>query len=262
MGIRETTIYYYFDGKQGILEELLRRYAEKQIKGSAQALSTVYEIKRLGKASQSLLLDLYRAHMDRTITPERFAYERIMRLEQNRNPGLAKSFYKHAFTEPIAAFGVILRTFQKTGLFEDSLDVDHLKQHIVYLQRALMESYLLLGKVNPEDIEAYKDDVADHLAYLFRLYGVAEEVPVQDHLCLWYGRLIVETWPELMKWVVLRFDDFGLMDEFFELLKKAPDLYALGQKKYKELQDLGPEVFARTDFEDSLYVEEWMGPTP
>lgn len=262
VGVRETTIYYYFDGKDGILDELTVRHNEKMALILNQALKSVYAVRHYGKITREIIrfilnAHLLNAHLERLISVDNFHYERIMDVEKFRNPHSGKLHYEQVETRPQRTFELILLTIQYSGMLPDDFDVSRMAEICHYIFRASIEKHLLLGDATDETLLACRDNILDDILFLYDRYAVADEVPVRDDACVFYGSEIVRERPGMMKWIVLSFQDYGIMDEFVDKLADDDALYELARKKQQELLALGPETYAETPFDDSLHFEHW-----
>lgn len=257
VGVRETTIYYHFEGKNGILDELLERYNHMQVIWVAETLASMYMTKKAGKINGDMVAKMYRDDLQRSISLLAVAYEKIMDVEQYRNPSVIKAHYHNRYVLPVDALEVIIRTTQHLGLIREDSPARMIAEQLSYIENAVFKRYILERKLSEEDLETCRQEIIEHMLNLYDLYAIADEVAVGNDACIRYAYYIVEKWPEFMKWIAFRFEAFGIMDDFIESLKDHPDLYELAKKKQKELQEMGPSTFAETDFEDSLYIENW-----
>lgn len=125
-----------------------------------------------------------------------------------------------------------------------------------YIYRASIEKHLMLGMPTEEILAACRRNILENILYLYDTFAARDQVALDDDLIFGLGLRIAKAWPEMMKWVVLRFEAMGLMDRFLEILTDE-DVKAAALKKQATLQEMGAADYAATDFDASIHLDGW-----
>lgn len=113
VGIRESKIYQLFDGKEEILEVLIRRRTQQEALMVGEVFIGISKLQSVGYLNRDIVAGILSANVDRTITDHNFLYERIMDMEKYRNPHVKEVHYKNSHGIGQKTLELIIVAFQK-----------------------------------------------------------------------------------------------------------------------------------------------------
>lgn len=195
-GIRESTLYYYFSGKEDIINSISDEYNEA-------VLETFQKI--IIESSKAEYIDLDTVSRAINIFTEGFLmkdlaikYERIMRMELTRNAKIAEDYVNSTYITPVAFLEALMSFLNEVGYIRD-LDNHILAETVVAMISFVFTKYLGIGDLTDDTREQYSIELQRFVQGFFRLITIQDQVKITDEIHDKFRTMALDHFPSVQQ---------------------------------------------------------------
>lgn len=169
VGIKESTVYYHFENKQAIFDEILSRFQIKatdmmnffasSMSADSSALDDKFSIEVCNWFFEKYLMDDFCNKV-----------MRLMLIEQFNNENVRKAYDYWMFTKPLEFQGSIFQMLIDRGVLPDT-DSEYVAMQYYAPIFFFAQKWLFSGSLSDENKNAFRKDAYKHIQYFFPNMG-------------------------------------------------------------------------------------------
>lgn len=168
VGIKESTVYYYYESKQAILDAMLAKFIENTAQLTKSIDEAMFGINTVWRPAFFAVGDCFLEHL--YFDDYNIKFIRVLTLEQGRNEELRKIYHEWVFELPIRVQTKLLGEFVDKGYLKD-IDSSYLAMcYYSPIFFCYLRSFAS-AQVTPQTKEAFRNLVHAHLEYFLEEYA-------------------------------------------------------------------------------------------
>lgn len=207
-GVRESTIYYHFDGKEGILAALGdacdRRRQQAFEDFFMHSLTTLFSEATIDRAWLLGQLDQY---IDFFVNIEDARYAHVVNREKFARPSLAQGNAYRTLVWPRRLIAMFLETLKAGGMVANDINVPILSDISAHTVRSIYRTYFSLPPVTEEILAACRLEVRDRAYFIADNFLLTDQADVTEELLITYALYGGQVEPALMPRIDSLFED-------------------------------------------------------
>lgn len=193
-GIRESTLYYYFSGKEDIINSISDEYNQ-------MVLTTFRKI--IMEASKEEYVDsdtianaIHTYTYDFLMGEFAIKYERIMRMELNRNAKIAEDYIQSTFVNPVAFLEAFMSFLSDIGYIK-AMNNHLLAETIVAMISFIFTKHAGVGEVTETGKKAYATEIKQFIEGFMTLIILQKRVKITEETYREFRAMALEHFPSV-----------------------------------------------------------------
>jgi AcrR family transcriptional regulator len=170
VGIKESTIYYHFENKRDIFQELLKRVEEIT---NAKPEKFINELLKITRVEEEAFITVGLGFLTNYLLEEKILkFIRMLMIEQHVNEEAADLYKQILFEAPLKHNAVVFKMLIEMGHFKDA-DINCLAMEYYAPIFFIFQRYFVSGEVTPERLEKAEKELKVNLRNFYRKYNIS-----------------------------------------------------------------------------------------
>lgn len=165
VGIKESSVYYHFENKQNIFDELIFQFENIATSMMTMLETSISTREQVGENLYSTVCDYFfeKYLMDSFCNK----VMRLMMIEQFNNNEVRNMYNKWMFVEPVTFQSNIFKMLMKMGIIEKQ-DSEHLAIRYYTPIFFFAQKWLFCGELSEQSRNAFRADAYKHIQFFFQ----------------------------------------------------------------------------------------------
>lgn len=193
-GIRESTLYYYFSGKEDIINSISDEYNQMVLTTFRKIIMDASKEEYVD--SDTIANAIHTYTYDFLMGEFAIKYERIMRMELNRNAKIAEDYIQSTFVNPVAFLEAFMSFLSDIGYIK-AMNNHLLAETIVAMISFIFTKHAGVGEVTEAGKKAYATEIKQFIEGFMTLIILQKRVKITEEIYREFRAMALEHFPSV-----------------------------------------------------------------